>query len=402
MINGLEGIPGSGKSYEAVVYQILEALKQGRKVITNLPLMVDQFAAMDPQYRPLIELRVRPAPVRGTWDATRMDESGNGNAFELFEDGRTEPAESDANLFGTVWCFWTDWRHPDPKKKGQGPLFAIDECHVALPANGTEKEVVEWFKLHRHFGCDVLLMTQSFRDINQPIARLMDILIKVRKANVIGKADHYIRKVHGGYRGAEMSREQRKYRPEMFRLYKSHTQGSAVLESGATDVAPFNVKFQRFTKIFMAVAICACAYALWPKDKPSKQALVKPPERPASAQTVSRQPNPVVEAETRPVAPTVAAASAPVKPDEYPEPYAAHKLHVTGHIQFKDQSTHTFAVVLSTAVLATVTTRDLQKAGYKVEPLSDCTVILRFRDTMRTVVCDLPAAPKYEGNRSNV
>ncbi len=46
MINGLEGIPGSGKSYEATVYHVLAALQTGRLVITNLPLNVEVFAAI--------------------------------------------------------------------------------------------------------------------------------------------------------------------------------------------------------------------------------------------------------------------------------------------------------------------------------------------------------------------
>ena len=72
MINGLEGIPGSGKSYEGVVYHVLPALKAGRKVITNLPLNVDAFAAIDPAYRDLIEVRTRPAPCIGEWNAANI------------------------------------------------------------------------------------------------------------------------------------------------------------------------------------------------------------------------------------------------------------------------------------------------------------------------------------------
>ena len=69
MINGLEGIPGSGKSYEATVYHVLAALQTGRLVITNLPLNVEVFAAIDPSYRSLIQIRRRPAPVLGVWSS---------------------------------------------------------------------------------------------------------------------------------------------------------------------------------------------------------------------------------------------------------------------------------------------------------------------------------------------
>ncbi|POB76042.1 zonular occludens toxin domain-containing protein, partial [Vibrio vulnificus] len=35
--------PGSGKSYESVVYHVIPALKDGRKVVTNLPLNLEHF-----------------------------------------------------------------------------------------------------------------------------------------------------------------------------------------------------------------------------------------------------------------------------------------------------------------------------------------------------------------------
>jgi zona occludens toxin len=90
MINGLEGIPGSGKSYEAVVMHVLPALKAGRKVITNLPLLVDKFSALDPSYGDLIELRTKPQKVLGVWDAEAVDDVGNGDAFRLFSDGENQ------------------------------------------------------------------------------------------------------------------------------------------------------------------------------------------------------------------------------------------------------------------------------------------------------------------------
>jgi len=283
MINGLEGIPGSGKSYEACVFQVLEALKDGCKVITNLPLDVDMYAAIDPSYRQLIEIRYVPGRVRGTWDANRVDPlTGQGQAFELFADGHSDPAPEGSRVFGTVWCYWSDWKHP---KTGRGPKFMIDECHVAMPKLGTEKAVVEWYKLHRHFNIDVLLITQKFRQMSQDIAELMAMVIKVRKADVLGKPDEYIRKVHAGYRGAVIQETLRKYESHFFNLYKSHTQGNSVLESGATDVAPLSVKFKRITRAVWAGAACCVAVAVWvgTRDAPSKDnapgfksAVVKP------------------------------------------------------------------------------------------------------------------------------
>lgn len=54
---GIEGIPGSGKSYEAVAFHILPALKNGRKVITNLPLEIEQIRIINPDWVNHIEVR---------------------------------------------------------------------------------------------------------------------------------------------------------------------------------------------------------------------------------------------------------------------------------------------------------------------------------------------------------
>lgn len=89
-------------------------------------------------------------------------------------------------------------------------------------------------------------MTQSFRDMNQLMARLTAMLIKVRKADILRKKDEYIRKVYSGYRGAVISSGLRPYLPQYFPLYKSHTQGNSIAESGALGVAPFLVNFKRF------------------------------------------------------------------------------------------------------------------------------------------------------------
>lgn len=395
MINGLEGIPGSGKSYEAVAHHVLAALRAGRKVITNLPLQLDQFAAIDPAYRELLEVRRRTAPIRGTWDANRVDENGNGHAYQLFEDGRTEEPPVEAVLFGQVWDYYSTWKHPD---SGQGPMFVVDECHVAMPKLGTDKAVIEWFKLHRHFNSDVLLMTQSFRDMDQSIAKLLAMLIRVRKADIMGKKDAYIRKVHGGYRGALVSDEIRKYQPQFFPLYKSHTQGNSVGESAATDVAPFLVKWRRMSYAVYGLIVVATLWAWWPSDKPAKPA--KPaPQRIAHAAPAPSQPITPSSAPARPAA-AAAPDPAPVEePDPYPEPYAAHRLHVTGWMQMGGRTLHTFAVFRDAALLATVNTRDLERAGYIVQPLSECAVVIAFGKKQRTLVCDVPR-PAFDGNKS--
>ncbi len=399
MINGLEGIPGSGKSYEAVVYHVLEALKKGRKVITNLPLQVAMFAAIDPAYEGLIEVLVKPRPVIGVWNAAAVDDKGNGQAYTLFEDGRKVPPGEAVSVFGHVWDYLSDWKHPET---GQGPLFVIDECHVPIPQTGTDKQVVEWFKLHRHFNADVLLMTQSFRDMNQPIARLIGFLTKVRKADVFGRKDSYIRKVHAGYRGAVISTEERPYKPQFFPLYKSHTQGNSVGESSASDVAPFIVKFRRFTWAWWGITVIAAAWYLWPAaDKPKKPTAAKSTSAPApiaSANAAGTPPSPANAASHAVVAPPAKNASEP-DPDATPEPYAGKTLHLTGKITMRGESVYTFTISSAAQRVSTMDSRDLVKMGYTWQPLTDCAGTLRWEGKPKAITCDAPAMAQWSADK---
>lgn len=414
MINGLEGIPGSGKSYEAAAHQIMAALQAGTLVITNLPLNVEKYASIDPAYRALIELRKTPRPILGTWDASRVDpETGQGSAFALTIDGTTTPAPEHVQPFGHVWDYYSTWKHP---KTGRGPLFVIDEAHEAMPDIGTDPQVISWYKLHRHFNSDVLLMTQSFRDMNQKISRLMGMVIKVRKADILGKPDHYIRKVHAGYRGAVISTEERKYKPEYFALYKSHTQGNSVAESAASDVAPLSVKLKKATRITWGIAAVAIGFAVWvgTKDKTPKHAntayqpgdVVLP-----NGQTDYKALNAKLAQPGTPAAPTPAnPASAPETQQEDPAPYDGKQLHITGRMTMKGRTLYTFALSAGGTMVTNLDSDDLAKIGYRYDPLTDCAGYLRWKKTVAAVICDAPnrasgLAEKpivmYDGHRSD-
>ena len=405
MINGLEGIPGSGKSYESVVFHVLEALKSGRKIITNLPLNVELFGGIDPAFPALIEIRTRPRPVLGSWDANRVDDKGQGNAFELFAPGAQAPVlpavqvfagpnqsafvrapARDLVTFGHVWDYYDTWRHAD----GRGALFVIDECHVCLSiaavGQSTDPQVVEWFKLHRHFNVDVLLMTQNFRDVNQPIARLLAMLIKVRKADILGKKGAYIRKVHAGYRGAVISTDERKYQPQYFPLYKSHTQGNSVAEAGASDVKPFIVKFNRFKWVWLIGTAFYAVYAFWPTSKPERSI-----HRPAQDQlVVNKAGGPSVPGQTSPAPGLAVSSPSQPEPEIDPEPLREKLVHITGWVRGKTRTVYTFAVSAGGLRVFDLQQSDLKAAGYTWKPLSECMGYLIYKKAVRTVTCDAP------------
>lgn len=244
MINLLLGSSGSGKSYEANAFHILNALQSGRKVITNLPVVVEAYAAIDPSFHDLLEVRNKPQPIRGKWTPTA--ESG---AFTLFEDGHVEMPDADARCFGGVWDYFTTWRNKDT---GAGPLFVIDECQYCIPAKATQRPVEEWVALHRHFNVDVLYITQSYGKISQAIRDNVQMVYRCRKNVALGAPSSYTRKVQDGVRGEVVNTTIRKYNAKYFGLYKSHTQGVAAEEFKGTDIRPW---WKNWT--FIGAGICA-------------------------------------------------------------------------------------------------------------------------------------------------
>ena len=95
-IFGIEGKPGSGKSYEAVAYHVIESLKKGRKVITNLPLHLEHFVAVFGQdvVDELIEIRTESKGcIQTKFKGKMYTQNDKGAPFSSLE------------------CFSDDWRN---------------------------------------------------------------------------------------------------------------------------------------------------------------------------------------------------------------------------------------------------------------------------------------------------
>lgn len=244
-------------------------------------------------------------------------------------------------------------------------------------------EVVEWYKLHRHFNSDVLLCTQSFRQINQDVAGLIAMLIKVRSADILGKKDCYIRKVHAGYRGAVISTEERPYKKQFFVLYRSHTQGNSVSESAAADVKPMMRTFNRVKWTFIVFTVLVVAWKAYgfafKKENPFSptRAITVPGTRTVVAPVIS--PAPVVQA-NQPV----------IEID--PEPLVDHQVSITGWAKLGEKFFATFTVSKDGKRVFDSDSVELAKAGYYFKPTGECMGLLYFSHSKpRTVICDAPA-----------
>lgn len=431
MIDLLEGIPGSGKSYEAVVYHVLPALKLGRKVITNLPLNIEAFGKLDSRYLDLIDIRKSPRPVLGLWDAEAanrgescfrlgeflmpVDEDADlgvgTNQFETFEyEGRAAmPVPSGTNLFGHVWDFYDDWRGPN----NIGPLYVIDECHVSFPKENLRKkrftpdDVIQWFKLHRHYGADVVLMTQRMKALEEDIAGLAQFHIRVHKAHFLGKPDEYVRKVLAGYKGGEVQVNERKYLKQYFPLYQSHTQGGTVIESGARDLSTTLSRVHKSRNIMFGLSAIAVIYALWSNLKPSPP---KPPELEAFQKALPQVPpgqtlTAITDSGHAVHVPTAFIAEKPYLTSEgtptavepakpvMPEPLEGKTVHLVGVMHMPSKGTvYRLSVAQGSRVHFDVNSAELVEAGYAFKLLADCMAMLTWEGKTRPVTCDAPVS----------
>lgn len=357
MINLMLGRPGSGKSYEAVVYHIVPALQQGRKIITNLPLNLEFIGAIEPHYLDLIEIR----------------------EYSLTD--KTKPAFSALKDYDT-----TDWRN----ERNQGPLLVIDECHKGLPRSGTPRPVEEWYAEHRHLGVDVLLITQSHSKISKAIIEMVQVVYRLSNNRSLGHDRSYIRKTLDGVKGAELSTQVRSYEPAKFKFYKSHTKTEgSVKEARANDITPIYKHWSfygagLFFVAFLVILASMDINVLGGKAKPvpTEETDAKPKASSPSSKQTSQQDQPQVV--------TVEQMQSTIEN----HPYSAFGVHIDGFMEGEINGAHkmmyTFLLSQNGQYSFRVPSTEFQMAGYKVTPLAPCLALLTFNAQSFYAACDIP------------
>lgn len=268
------GLPGAGKSYEVVNGPILSAAKAGRKVWTNIPVNID-----------------------GVHVVAATDEH---------------------------------WYLQAPA----GALIVIDECWRYWPsgmkADAIPEEQKEFFAMHRHrtgdgFSTDIVLVTQDLSQIASFCRGLVEKTIRMKKLVALGTRNRYRVDVYDGAVTGQKPPESRhvggsikKYDPEGFKRYQSHTQGG---EAAEVTVDNRGNIFKTLPVIVIPLAVVAMiavpqvikrAFA-----KPEPIAQVKEPVKPvALGAERSDPPRPPVEPAPVPAVVTPPAPATPPPPKE--------------------------------------------------------------------------------------
>ena len=363
MINLLIGPPGGGKSYEAVVFHILPALGKGRKVITNLPLDLNRLAQIDATYPDLVEMRTQTLAIQG-----QEPEEVRGRFGPVSVPFVNRPF-ANAEDYGDAWR---------QEGTGSGPLYVIDECHLALPRMGSKIAVEEWFSLHRHESADVLLITQSYGKVSKAIIDLVQVCYRVKKGTAFGTATNYIRKVQDGVRGDVVNTSVRKYEKRFFGLYKSHTRGGGE-ELAANDITPL---WKRWPFIGAAIMLPLAVVIFFATGSPN---ILKPKaiNAPVGGAVVPAAAGIEVSKQTAPKPVTQ-------EPEPASHPYAGRTLHISGVIERAKEKLYLFVVAQNGQGVSEVTSRDLIKLGYELDPVTSCGVKLSREKWSNWIICDAP------------
>lgn len=207
-INAYVGLQGSGKSFEFVSGPMLEAIMQGRRVVTNV-------AGID-------EDRVHEYLVN-TRDA---DADALGRIIHVSNERISEP------------CFFPDEEKPelDTIVKG-GDLVAIDEAwrFWGTDSGKLTHEHMQFFRMHRHYvhpetsvACDVVLMTQDITGLHRSVKNVIEYAFRMQKLKSLGLTNRYRVEIYEGWKLNNKTRiddRQKKYNPDIFPLYQSYTGG---------------------------------------------------------------------------------------------------------------------------------------------------------------------------------
>lgn len=160
-----EGLPGSGKSYEAVVRRIIPALKEGRTVQAYVEGLDHVKLA---QLAEISEERCRELllPIKREQVQQRIEDPKSGKVLRVI-DSLPELAKDNA-------------------------LIVLDEAQNFWGVRDRlDQELVKFVTEHRHRGIDIVLMGQDLRDVNALWRRRVEIKLCFLKLSGLGTSKGY-------------------------------------------------------------------------------------------------------------------------------------------------------------------------------------------------------------------
>ena len=265
MIELLEGVPGSGKSYYAVSERLLKWVRAGRRVY----VFVDGFYL---------------------------------DRLALFEGIDVSQLHKQI----TLWMSGEDVKagllHVEP-----GSAVLIDEVQTVFRSKDkTDPELLRWLETHRHRGIDIVMMCQQYGQVTLGVNRLVEATTKFRRLDRFGLKNRYQASVRGNPEELEVIRMfSGKYDPKLYAYYSSYS--SASVRETARGGSILKSPTFMIGGLGLVVAVGWFAFGGWLSGA-----------KPVPAATVSKLPPPpplsAVPAPTQPVTAPPPIANRPVRP----------------------------------------------------------------------------------------
>ena len=264
MIELLEGVPGSGKSYYAVSERLLKWVRAGRRVYVYVDgLYLDRLA--------------------------------------LFEGVELAVLEKQITL----------WNSGEEVKAGLldvelGSAVLIDEVQTVFRSKDkTDPQLLRWLETHRHRGIDLVLMCQQYGQVTLGVNRLVEATTKFRRLDRFGLKNRYQASVRGNPEELEVIRMfSGKYEPKLYAYYSSYA--SATVRETARGGSMLKSPTVLVGVLGLVVAVAWFAFGGWlsgAKPIPAAVASKLPPPPPLPAAQVPQ-----------PVAPVLVAVPSTVRP----------------------------------------------------------------------------------------
>lgn len=220
------GLPRNGKSYEVVSHVIYNALKQGRRVVTNIaglsrdafiPLLLADGVDVE-SIGEVLNVTHEQVLLPLFWKTDKDIEQGVQTVIQ----------GGDLVALDEIWRFWDGFG----LKNSEG---------VKRP-----DRVMNFFRMHGHFShpekgftCEVALITQDIADIHRSVRGVVEETYRMTKLVALGSSKSYRVDIFSKSKvtGKPNKYLIRKYDDKYFPLYKSHSQK----EDGAVDALEVNI-----------------------------------------------------------------------------------------------------------------------------------------------------------------
>ncbi len=343
------GVPGAGKSHETVRRFLVPAFENGRKVITNIGLNIEEIEKNYPKMKDLVEIK------RG--------ESETGDPMEIYASSFTSPNDYKDN-----------WKN----EKGQAALFVIDEAHFVFGSDNCTKDKVvnmtNFITTHRKLGIDIIIITQTSDMLERKILKLMESCYSCEKLDYLGASNSYrvnfLRKYND--RKAE-NVETHKYSSKIHSLYSSH-EGNEVEETEMRKPT-----FYQLLKMYWfvgALVLLLGVMAFYFLGGEEKQPVVETPKIETTSINKTTQKNKIERKSKNSVKGKI--------PLWDKEIFIKSSYSENAHTEI-----FIFSVFENDTELFTIKSNELKKIGYNILTFEDnyCLVILKYKDYSKFSYC---------------